>query len=153
MICAPLAGDEIATTGPFLSTLMPADRPGRRAVRTLSQTERVPVAAAAVSVPAATVVVNENDASAGSASPDAASAAVHGMPTSAPLHAAGAPPHATVGASGSTLRTIEPSAPVLPTVSVATKQSVVVPAAVIGTVTWLPVTTLVSGIACAPEAT
>src|SRR5438093_4253192 len=83
--------------GAFLSALFPEIGPAVVQFPAVSQTERLAVVAFAVSVSAGMLVVSENDASAGFASPLSVSLAVHPIDTSDPCHIPSAVPHVTAG--------------------------------------------------------
>jgi hypothetical protein len=87
------AGDILAITGGFLSTLLPVTGPAVVHPPTVLHTWRLFVAALAVSVPISTLVVKLKLASAAFASPDSGSLAVHAMATSLLCHAPSAAPH------------------------------------------------------------
>src|SRR4051812_23428814 len=89
--------------GALRSTLLPVTGPAVAQLPALSQTCRVPVAALAVSLPAATDVLNEKLASLALARPDVASVAVHAIDTLPACHSESALPQATVGATVSTV--------------------------------------------------
>src|SRR6266850_6874075 len=94
---AVFAGAAIDIADAFLSTFWPPNGPTVEQLPALSHTSRLLVAAFAFSVLAETLVTSEKLTSAGSASPEPLSLAVHGIETSLACQRPSVEPQITLG--------------------------------------------------------